>query len=55
MSNFVEDHLLWEEPTPELGKSVRSPPEKKGTAGTSCDELTTAAIPHSSTALEGWR
>ncbi|GAB0181865.1 acid sphingomyelinase-like phosphodiesterase 3b [Grus japonensis] len=43
-----------EDPTPEQGQSVRSPPpEEEGAAETPCDELTTTPIPHPSVPLGG--
>ena len=40
----------------ELGQSVRSPPpEEEGAAETTCDELTTAPIPHPPALLGGRR
>jgi len=42
--------------TVEQGKSVRSlPPEEEGAAETTCDELTTTAIPRPPAPLEGRR
>ena len=44
------------DPTLEQGQSVRGPPsEEEGVAETTCDELTTAPMPHPSAPLGGRR
>lgn len=45
LEKFMEDCLLWEGPMLEQEKSVKStPPNEKGAAETTCDELSAAAI-----------
>jgi len=51
LAGFV---TTWKGPVLEQGKSVRSPPpEEEGTAETTCEELTTAPIPHPPALLGG--
>lgn len=42
----MEDCLLWEDPTSEQEKSIRSPPsEEEAEAETACDALTAVPFP----------
>jgi len=56
LGQFMKNCSPWEGLKLEQGQSVRSPPPKEeGAAETTCDELTTAPIPHPPASLGGRR